>query len=127
MDEQRRSGDEVTINFLLSVSTKPSLVKFEVGGTATVSGEPAAIKEALEVDPESNVPKILHNIYQNAFTSIFVISTLIRSPYPSPTLLHSPVQTRELQAEASQNEAVTRPEDQVAVESSPQGAVQKPS
>jgi len=127
MDEQHRAGNEVTIGFTLSVSTKPNIVKFEVGGSAKIAGEPAAIKSALDVDRETNVPKVLHTIYQNAFTSIFVLSTLMDSPYPPPTLLHSPTQTREIQSETAQKETGTRPEDQITAEPPKQETVQKPA
>lgn len=124
MEEQSRTGGALVISFLLSISTKPSLVKFEAGGTATVTGGQKAFEAALEVDPETNVPKVLHTIYQHAFTSLFLLSTMINSPYPPPDLLHSPVQTRDLQAEAPQEAAEARPEDQVAAEASEQDAQQ---
>ncbi len=38
MDEESRTNDELTLTFNLTIRTKPSLVKFEVGGTAVVSG-----------------------------------------------------------------------------------------
>ena len=38
MDEESRTNDELTITFNLTIRTKPSLVKFEVGGTAMISG-----------------------------------------------------------------------------------------
>ena len=38
MDEEDRSNNELEISFLLTISTKPALVQFEVGGTARVTG-----------------------------------------------------------------------------------------
>jgi len=137
LDELSRTGDSLTLSFLLSISTKPSLVKFEAGGTATVTGGQKAFEKVLEEDSESNVPKVLHTIYQRAFTSLFLLSTLLDSPYPPPDLLHSPVHTRELETEASAEEATmeeaaeaategaeVRPEDQVAAEVAEQDAQQ---
>jgi len=114
MEEESRTGGELVVSFLLSISTKPSLVKFEAGGKATVTGDQKAFEAALEVDPESNVPKVLHTIYQKVFTSIFLLSALMDVPYPPPDLLHSPVQTRDLQPGASPEAGETRPEDQMA-------------
>ena len=66
MEELSRTGDSLTLSFLLSISTRPGLVKFEVGGTATITGGQKAFESVLEEDPESNVPKVLHTIYQHA-------------------------------------------------------------
>jgi hypothetical protein len=126
LEEQSRSGGELVLNFLLSISTKPSLVKFEAAGTATVKGGEKAFEAVLEVDPESNVPKVLHTIYQHAFTSLFLLSTMINSPYPPPDLLHSPMQTRDLPEEVPQEAAEARPEDQIAAEAAEQEAQQNP-
>lgn len=130
MEEESRMGDELIINFLLSISTNPSLVKFEASGIATVTGGQKAFESVLEVDPETNVPKVLHTIYQKIFTSIFLLSTLIDSPYPPPDLLHSPVQTRDLQeevlqGEGPQEEVEVRSEDQVAAEAAEQDLQQQ--
>jgi len=57
------------------------------------------------------VPKVLHTIYQHAFTSLFLLSTLIDSPYPPPDLIHAPKQMRELEDEGPpQEEDTTEPE-----------------
>lgn len=113
MDEEGRTSEELTLNFSLKITTKPSLVQFEVGGTAVISGGRTAFDSALEVDEESNVPRVLHTIYQRVFTSLFVISSLLKIPYPPPNLIHSPTETREL-----------GPEDQMAVETAAQQAQQ---
>lgn len=124
MDEQSRTGDELVIDFLLSVSTKPSLVKFNVGGFATVKGGQKAFEAALEVNPESEVPMILQYIYQHVFTSLFLLSTLIDMPYPPPDLIHSPPQTQGLQIEEQEGTTGTRAEDLVAAEAVDQVAQQ---
>jgi hypothetical protein len=96
MDEENRTNEELTVSFLISIGTKPSIVQFEVGGTAVISGGRAAFDDALEVDEGSNVPRILPIIYQRIFTALFVISSMLESPYPPPDLIHSPTETREL-------------------------------
>jgi hypothetical protein len=106
------------LSFLLSISTKPSLVKFEAGGTATVTGGQNAFDAALETDDETKVPKVLHTIYQHAFTSLFLLSTLIDSPYPPPDLIHAPKQMRELEDDSSNQEEDT-PEPETEMETPP--------
>ena len=105
MDEENRTNDELTLSFLLMIRTKPSLVKYEVGGKAVISGGRKAFDAALEVDESTKVPKILHTIYQRAFMSLFLISSVIESPYPPPDLIHYPDGKHELS-----------PEDQAAVD-----------
>ncbi len=99
MDEESRTNEELTISFLITISTKPSLVQFEVGGTAVVTGGRAAFDSALEVDEESSVPRVLHTIYQRIFTPLFVLSNMLEAPYPPPDLIHSPSETRQLEPE----------------------------
>lgn len=109
MDEESRTNEELTISYTLNISTKPSLVEFSAGGTATISGGRRAFEAALEADEESGVPKVLPTIYQRVFTSLFVLSSLLEAPYPPPDLIHSPTETREL-----------RPEDQAAIDAAAQ-------
>lgn len=100
MDEENRTNDEITISFLLTISTKPALARFEAGGIARVVGGRRAFEAALEVDEVTNVPRLLHRIYQKVFTSIFLVSSLIDTPFPPPDLLHSPTETRDLDPHA---------------------------
>jgi hypothetical protein len=109
MDEESRTNDELTIAFNLTIRTKPALVKFEVGGTAVISGGREAFDAALEMDDESSVPKVLHFVYQRVFTSLYLIASLIEVPYPPPDLLHSPSDSRGLGSE-------TLPEDQLVAQ-----------
>ena len=96
MDELNRSNNDLTLGFLLTITTKPSLVQFEASGVAVVSGGRKAFDEALGIDENSDVPKVLHTIYQKVFTSLYVLSSLIDMPYPPPDLIHNPYQVREL-------------------------------
>lgn len=111
MDEEGRTNEELTVSFDLKISTKPSLAQFDVAGTAVISGGRMAHEAALEVNEESNVPRVLHTIYQRVFTSLFVVSSLLETPYPPPNLIHSPAETRELGLE-----------DQVALDAAAQQA-----
>ena len=81
---------------------------------------------------------VLHTIYQHSFTSLFLLSTLIDSPYPPPDLLHTPVHTKELglgapapgesmskAAEGTVDGTELQPEDQVAAEAAEEDAQQQ--
>jgi hypothetical protein len=109
MDEENRTNEELTITFNLKISTKPTLVKFEVGGTAVISGGREVFDAALEMDEESSVPKILHLVYQRVFTSLYLIAAQLEVPYPPPDLLHSPSESRNLESESL-------PEDQLVAQ-----------
>ena len=109
MDEENRTNDELTVTFNLKISTKPTLVKFEVGGTAVISGGREAFDAALEMDEESSAPKVLHFVYQRVFTSLYLIAAQLDVPYPPPDLLHSPSESRDLGS-------VVLPEDQLVAQ-----------
>jgi glutathione S-transferase len=87
-EKERRSG-RLIVSFVLTVGTKPSVVKFEVEGLATLEGKNPAIEKLLEVNPETKIPLLLHRIYQHVFTSTFLLATLLDASYPPPDLLFS--------------------------------------
>jgi hypothetical protein len=109
MDEENRTNEELTITFNLTISTKPTLVKYEVGGTAVISGGREAFDAALEMDEESSTPKVLHLVYQRVFTSLYLIAAQLEVPYPPPDLLHSPSESRSIEPEIL-------PEDQLVAQ-----------
>jgi hypothetical protein len=96
MDELTRTNDELTISFLLMITTKPSLVNYEVGGVAIVTGGRNAFESALTIDEKSGVPRILHTIYQKVFTSVYLVASVMDAPYPPPDLIYTPSQTRDV-------------------------------
>jgi len=106
LDEENRTNRELTLTFNLTIRTKPTLVKFEVGGTAVISGGREAFDAALEMDEESSVPKVLHFVYQRVFTSLYLIAAQLEVPYPPPDLLHSPSETRDIGVEGVPTEEV---------------------
>jgi hypothetical protein len=89
LEERERKSQMVVVGFSLSLSTKPSIVKFEIEGTTTLTGKDAEINEILEVDPETKVPYIFQKIYQNAFTAMYLLSTILGAPPPPSDLLFS--------------------------------------
>ncbi|MGQ9530332.1 MAG: hypothetical protein ACUVQX_02470 [Candidatus Bathycorpusculaceae bacterium] len=89
LEERERRSQMIIVDFKLFLATKPSLVKFEVEGMATLSGKDAEINKMLEVDPETKVPYVFHRIYQTAFTAMYLLSTILNVPPPPQDLLFS--------------------------------------
>lgn len=89
LEERERKSQTVVVGFSLFLATKPSIVKFEVEGTATLTGKDAEINKMLEVDPETKVPYVFQRVYQNAFTAMYLMSTILNSPSPPQDLLFS--------------------------------------
>lgn len=79
----------VVVNFSLLLTTKPSVVKFEVEGIATLTGKDTEIDKMLEVDPETKVPYVFQKVYQHAFTAMYLLSTILNAPAPPHDLLPS--------------------------------------
>ena len=97
MEEKERKSGRVVVNFTLTISTKPSVVKFEVGGMATVDGKDSDIKKMLEVDPETKVPLLLHRVYQQVYKAIFLLAAIVNVPNPPPDLLFFTTKTSQAQ------------------------------
>ena len=87
-EKERRSG-RVVVLFGLIVKTKPNVVKYEVEGSATLSGKDAIIDQMLKIDPKSNVPFVFHRVYQHVFTAIYMMASFLGTIYPPPDLLYS--------------------------------------
>jgi hypothetical protein len=87
LDEKERRNGRITVLFGLSIKTKPNIVKYEVEGTATLTGKEAAVEELLKNDPRNNVPYVFHRIYQQVFTPIFLLASTLGTIYPPPDLL----------------------------------------
>ena len=88
LEEQRKSGDQVTLSFSLSIATKPNVVKYSTTGTVTLEGKSEDVKKKLEVNPKTKIPQILFAVYQHVFNSIYMLSSILNTPYPPPDLLH---------------------------------------
>jgi hypothetical protein len=87
-EKDRKSGKRV-ISFVLTVGTKPSVAKFEVEGLATLEGKNPDIDKMLEVTPEKKIPLLLKRVYQNVFTSTYLLATMLDTSYPPPDMLSS--------------------------------------
>lgn len=89
LEEKERKSQVVIVNFNLLLTTKPSVVKFKVEGTATLTGKDEEINKMLEVDPEIKVPYVFQKVYQNAFEAMYLLSTILKTPPPPHNLLLS--------------------------------------
>jgi len=85
-EKDRRSG-RIVISFGLVIRTKPSVVKYEVEGTATLTGKDELIDRMLEADPESKIPFVFHRIYQHVFTAMYMLASTMGTVYPPSDLL----------------------------------------
>jgi hypothetical protein len=54
----------------------------------TIEGSAEDIRKRLEVNPKTKIPQILFTVYQHVFSSIYVLSSVLSTPYPPPDLLH---------------------------------------
>ena len=88
LEEQKRSGNQVALNFNLFITTKPNLVKYSTVGIVTLEGPSADVKKKLEANPKTKIPQILFTVYQHVFNSIYILASILNTPYPPPDLLH---------------------------------------
>lgn len=109
LEEKERRSQNVVVGFSLFLATKPSVVKFEIEGVATLAGKDAEINKMLEVDPETKVPYVFQRIYQHAFMAMYLLSTILDAPPPPYDLLFPKKQgipREEVSVEIGETEAV---------------------
>jgi hypothetical protein len=105
LEEQKKGTNQVTLNFELSISTKPNVVKYNTTGSVTLAGKPDDIKKKLEVNPKTKIPQILFTIYQHVFNSIYMLSSNLNTPYPPPDLLHPMAEKIQILSSTPQNQS----------------------
>jgi len=117
-EKERRSG-KIVVLFVLTVGTKPSVVKFELEGYATMTGRDDALVKMLEVDPKTGVPLVFHRIYQHLFMAIYLLAELMGTIYPPPDLLFSTRQimpsdstVTEVEAQSAQHVTADLPKEE---------------
>jgi hypothetical protein len=64
------------------------VVRYSTTGSITLEGKAADVKKKLEVNPKTKIPQILFTVYQHVFNSIYMLSSILNTPYPPPDLLH---------------------------------------
>ncbi len=88
IEEQKRSGNQVELNFSLLITTKPNIVKYSTTGAVTLEGPSADVQKKLAANPKTKIPQILFTVYQHVFNSIYILASVLNTPYPPPDLLH---------------------------------------
>jgi hypothetical protein len=68
-----------------------------------MEGSAQDIKKKLEVNPKTKIPQILFTVYQHVFSAIYMLSSILNTPYPPPDLLH-PMQEKIQILPATRNE-----------------------
>jgi len=123
LEEKERRSQMVIVNFSLFLTTKPSVVKFEVEGTATLTGKDEEINKMLEVDAEIKVPYVFQKVYQNAFAAMYLLSTILKAPPPPHSLFPSSqtegIATEDVDVESRVGEVVVEEQVEERVEESP--------
>jgi hypothetical protein len=116
IEEQKRTSRQATLAFSLSITTKPSVAKYVTTGVVTLEGDSEDINKRLEVNPKTKIPQILFTVYQHVFSSIYLLSSLLDTPYPPPDLLH-PMQEKIQILPKSVESQVSEPKEEKLVES----------
>jgi hypothetical protein len=106
LEEQKKGSDQAVLSFELSITTKPNVVKYTVTGTVTLEGSSLDIKKRMEVNPKTKIPQILFTVYQHVFSSIYILSSILNTPYPPPDLLHPMQEKIQILPATSKNEVV---------------------
>jgi len=109
LEEVGRGVNKASLKFAFTIVTDPRVVKYQVEGRAEVEGQLEHIKKALTPDPSTKVPMVLYDIFQQVYSSIFVLSRTIDAPCPSPELLSRgpamPSTVQEVQEDSSEQTA----------------------
>lgn len=94
-DEISRKVDETTVEFGITINMEPNIGKFGIEGNAIIIGKTEVMNEAFSTPPNSKIPNILYQIYDKLFTTIYVITSMLDMPCPSPELLKASSQSEE--------------------------------
>jgi hypothetical protein len=88
IEEQKKTNTQLTLAFNLLLETKPNIAKYSTSGAIVLEGNTQDINKRLEINPKTKIPQILFTVYQHVFNSIYLLSSLLDTPYPPPDLLH---------------------------------------
>ena len=82
-----------------------------------MEGPSADIQKKLEANPKTKIPQILFTVYQHVFNSIYILASILNTPYPPPDLLHP--MAEKIQILPSTPEPQPEPEQTTAPEQTP--------
>jgi len=124
LEEQKKTSSTVTLSFSLLLETKPNIAKYSTTGAIVLEGSTQDINKRLEINPKTKIPQILFTVYQHVFSSIYLLSSVLNTPYPPPDLLH-PMQEK-IQILPENGETVP-PQPTQATPTQPAPNVEKPA
>jgi hypothetical protein len=90
IDEISRKSETVNLKFQLTVGTEPSVAKFVIGGNSRVTGSASQIEKLLATDSETKIPRVLTPIFEQVYSILFMMTSTLNVPHPSPALLKKP-------------------------------------
>jgi hypothetical protein len=105
LDEQKKTSTQATLAFDLTVETKPNIVRYTTTGTVKLEGSTQDINKRLETNPKTQIPQILFTVYQHVFSSIYLLSSVLNTPYPPPDLLHPMQEKIQILPKSAESEA----------------------
>jgi hypothetical protein len=87
LSEKDRGTDTLALTFSLELTSQPQAARFKVTGTATLKGNREEIKEGITPPDENKPPPVLLMIYERIYSTLYVVSGLLKVPHPMPNLL----------------------------------------
>jgi hypothetical protein len=94
-DETSRKVGETTVDFGITINAEPNTANFGMSGKTVVKGSSKEIDQALSTSSDNQVPDLLIEIYRRIYNAIYVATSIIDVPCPSPELLKSSSSTDE--------------------------------
>jgi hypothetical protein len=126
LEEQKKASNQVELAFNLLIETKPNTVKYAVTGIIKLEGSLHDISKRLEANPKTNIPQILFTVYQHVFNSIYVLSSVLNTPYPPPDLLHPMQEKIQILRENDENETTQSKQETKPIDSEAEKATETP-
>jgi hypothetical protein len=91
----------------------------------TLEGSSADIQKKLEANPKTKIPQILFTVYQHVFNSIYILASILNTPYPPPDLLHP--MAEKIKILPSTPKPQPQPEQTAATEPAPEAPPAQPA
>lgn len=86
--------------------------KYVVTGIIKLEGSMQDVNKRLEANPKTKIPQVLFTVYQHVFSSIYILSSVLGTPYPPPDLLHPMQEKIQILPENGENGAAQSKEEE---------------
>jgi len=87
LSEKERSTDTLVLSYSLELTSQPQAARFKVSGSATLKGNRDEIREGITAPDENKPPPVLVTIYERIYSTLYVLSGMLKVPHPMPNLL----------------------------------------